>query len=114
MCRYDGKPLLRILECYVLWAIRELGEREDATLRDMEPQLRQALGQQGTWPEVVAGAMALPSNMPELIRENWRKNRDIAEQQGIALAGQQFAEMFVDNNLTNEACGPLPAARDRG
>jgi len=99
--RYAGKPLLRVLECYVLWAIGELGEVEQAKLCGMEPQLRQALKQQGNWREVVEKTMELPANMPELIRANWMKNQGIALQQGIELTGQHFAEMFVDNNLTD-------------
>jgi hypothetical protein len=99
--RYARKPLLRVLECYVLWAIGELGETEELKLRGMEPQLRQALKQQGNWREVVEKTMELPSNMPELIRINWEKNQAIAKQQHIELTGQQFAEMFVDSNLAS-------------
>ena len=99
--RYAGKPLLRVLECYVLWAIGELSEAEQAKLCGMEPQLRQALKQQGNWREVVEKTMELPANMPELIRANWIKNQGIAQQQGVELTGQHFAEMFVDNNLTD-------------
>ena len=97
--RYAGKPLLRILECYVLWAIGKLSETDELKLRGMESQLCQALRQQGNWREVVEKTMELPSNTPELIRENWEKNLSIAQRQQIELTGQQFAEMFVDNNL---------------
>jgi formate dehydrogenase maturation protein FdhE len=99
--RYEGKPLLRILECYVLWAIGELGNVEEAKLSGMEPQLRQALKQQGNWREVIEKAMEFPGNMPEMIRANWEKNQSIAKQQHRELAPQQFAEMFVDSNLVD-------------
>jgi hypothetical protein len=99
--RYTGKPLLRILECYVLWAIGELPESEEARLRGMEPNLRQALKQQGGWREVIEKTMKLPASMPELIRANWQKNQTIAQQQRVELSAQQFAEMFVDSNLAS-------------
>lgn len=99
--RYAGKPLLRVLECYVLWAIGELPESEEAKLRGMEPSLRQALKQQGGWREVIEKTMELPANMPELIRATWQKNQAIAQQQRLALSAQQFAEMFVDSNLAS-------------
>ena len=39
MDRYAGKPFLRLLECYVLAAIGELSDEQQATLRAMEPKL---------------------------------------------------------------------------
>ncbi|AHF89145.1 hypothetical protein OPIT5_01590 [Opitutaceae bacterium TAV5] len=97
--RYDGKPMLRLLECYVLWAIGKLESKEEYTLAQMEPKLRQVLNQEGDWREIIARAMSLPSNMPELIRANWAENLEIAKQHSATLTPQQFAEMFVDDNL---------------
>jgi len=82
--------MLRLLECYVLWAIGKLESKEEETLSQMEPKLRQVLKQQGDWREIVSRAMALPANMPDLIRAKWTET---------TLAPQQFAEMFVDANL---------------
>lgn len=97
--RYDGKPMLRLLECYVLWAIGKLEPKEEQALAQMEPKLRKVLNQPGNWREIIAGAMSLPANMPELIRTNWAENLVIAEQHSATLAPQQFAEMFVDDNF---------------
>jgi len=99
--RYIGKPLLRILECYVLWAIGELGEQEERILQEMEPNLRKTFNQPGEWRDIVASVMELPKDMPELIRSCWAKNQEIAKQHNTTLTGQQFAETFVDNNLAN-------------
>lgn len=98
--RYTNKPLLRILECYVLSAIGELSNDQSEMLLKMEPQLRLALKQDGHWRELVEKAMELPSDMPELIRGNWEKNVALAQQQHVSISGQQFAEMFVDANFT--------------
>lgn len=65
--RYAGKPLLRILECYVLWSIGELSESDETNLREIEPQLRRVLKQQGDWCEVIQKEMELSEDMPEII-----------------------------------------------
>jgi len=97
--RYTGKPLLRLLECYVLWAIGELERKEEATLEQMEPKLRQVFKQQGEWREIVARVISMPPNMPELIRAKWAENLEIAKQHTAMPTPQQFAEVFVDSNL---------------
>src|SRR6266545_6469349 len=99
--RYQGKPLLRLLECYVLWAIEELPKTEASTLCEMTPKLQAVYRTQGNWQQVIAAAVNLPSNMPTLIWDAWAKNTEIARKSGVTPAPQQFAEMFVDQNLTN-------------
>ena len=93
--------MLRILECYVLWAIGELSNDEVESLRKVEPKLRQVFGKEGDWREIVTQVMDLPENIAELIKANWAKNQDLARQRHITLTGQQFAEMFVDENLVS-------------
>ncbi|OQB80447.1 MAG: hypothetical protein BWX88_04547 [Planctomycetes bacterium ADurb.Bin126] len=97
--RYDGRPLLRFLECYVLWAIGQLDDSLRATLQALTPKLQRTYGTQGEWHEIIASVMDLPSNMPELIREVWERNQTIARERNLPLVPQRFAEMFVDDNL---------------
>lgn len=97
--RYEGNPLLRLLECYVLWAIGELDDLQQATLEKMTPNLQSTYGVQGQWHEIIASVMDLPLNMPALIRDMWDKNQAIAREKSLSLLPQQFAEMFVDQNL---------------
>ena len=97
--RYQGKPLLRLLECYVLWTIDELPEADLHTLKEMAPKLRSIYAAQGDWQQVIATAVQLPPNMPAVIKELWHKNGEIARRSGKTLIPQQFAEMFVDQNL---------------
>jgi hypothetical protein len=98
--RYQGKPMLRLLECYTLHAIGSLGEKEEAALAAMTPKLHAIYKVEGTWREVIEKVMELPQNMPELICDMWTKNKKIAEENRLALAPQEFAGMFVDANLT--------------
>jgi hypothetical protein len=99
--RYQGKPLLRLLECYVLWAIGHLPEKEASQLRAMTPKLQSIDRVRGDWPHVIATAVQLPAAMPTLIRELWVKNTEIARHNHAMLTPQQFAEMFVDQNLAS-------------
>lgn len=97
--RYAGKPMLRLLESYVLWAIDELPVEELLGLDAISPKLTQMFGGDGTWQSAIATTMDLPANMPELIRERWGHNQAIAAANSVDLHSQQFAEMFVDANL---------------
>lgn len=98
--RYIGKPMLRMLELYVLWSIDQLPAHTEAGLIAMSPKLANLFGGDGTWQSAIASTMDLPANMSELIQERWRHNCEIAANNAIAISPQQFAEMFVDANLT--------------
>jgi hypothetical protein len=97
--RYDGKPLLRLLELYVLKAIDELSPAELQALERMAPKLRAIYGGNGEWHAAVAAAVDAPTDMPVVIREMWARNLEIARANGVTLPPQKFAEMFVDENL---------------
>lgn len=97
--RYDGKPLLRLLELYVLGAIGELAQSEHDRLNAMAPKLQAIYGGGGQWQDAVAAAVHMPSEMPAAIRDMWARNLEIARVNGVTLPPQQFAEMFVDENL---------------
>lgn len=97
--RYDGKPLLRLLELYVLDVIGELERGEQDRLRAMAPKLHAIYGGGGRWEDAVAAAVHMPPEMPVAIRDMWAKNLEVARANGMTLPPQRFAEMFVDENL---------------
>lgn len=97
--RYHGKPLLRLLECYVLWAIGELPAQDAVMLQALAPKLQATYKVQGEWHVVLAAAVNLPRQMPDLMRATWRKNQQLAARQQQVLTPQQFAELFVDANF---------------
>ena len=97
--RYDGKPLLRLIELFVIDAIGELQPKDAATLEAMTPNLRQLYKTTGDWRAAISKAMAFPESMPEAIRGMWAKNQQIAVQSGTALTAEDFAVMFVDSNI---------------
>jgi len=98
--RYDGKPLLRLLELYILHALGELPPAEQETLDRLAPKLHAIYGGKGQWHEAIEAAVRMPAQMPATIREMWEKNLEIARANNVpALSAQKFAEMFVDENL---------------
>lgn len=99
--RYDGKPLLRLLELYVLRAIGELPQQEGQILEKMAPTLMAIYGGDGEWHEVVATAVHMPADMATVIRDMWARNLEIARSKGMTLYPQMFAEMFVDENFAS-------------
>ena len=98
--RYEGKPLLRLLELYVLDAIGSLEAKDESLLMQMTPKLSQTYGFEGTWKEVLQKVMELPDNMPSLINDMWLRNLDVAKQNNTELQAEHFAVMFVDQNLS--------------
>jgi len=99
--RYAGKPLLRLLECYVLHAIGALRTIEQSRLEAVTPGLRRAYNRQGSWLEIVAAEMELPPALPQAIRDAWQRNQSLAARQSLALDPQAFAEAFVDRILSD-------------
>ena len=97
--RYDGKPLLRLVELFVIDAIGQLQPNDAANLEEMTPKLQQLYKTTGDWRAAISSAMQFPESLPDAIRGMWEKNRQIASQTGTPLTAEQFAVMFVDANI---------------
>ena len=100
MSRYEGKPLLRLLECYVLNAMGELTDDHRSALEKMQPMLLKIFGKTGTWDQIIAAEMEFPPTLPSRIKELWHKNMArISEVKGAMLDPEDFARLFVDENF---------------
>jgi hypothetical protein len=97
--RYEGKPLLRLIGLYVIDAAGALTPEQERNLDAMAPKLCQIYGTTGDWRGAISKAMAFPETMPNSIREIWRRNQEIAKQNGASLTAEAFAVMFVDANI---------------
>jgi len=98
--RYAGKPLLRLLDAYVLWAIGALPSEQETLLEQMTPKLRQTWNRtEDRWHDVLASRMQFPATMAATIREMWEKNQAIAATSGVTLTPTDFAYVFVDQNF---------------
>jgi hypothetical protein len=99
MSRYDGKPFLRLLDCYVLRAIGALDQQQEISLRSMEPKLSSVYGVDGSWFEIVAKQMDFPDSLPVQINEIWVSGKAKAEHQGLSVDPIEFTKQFVDTNF---------------
>ena len=97
--RYYRKPLLRMLELYVLWSIGALEDLHEQTLVKMTPHLRKIYKMDGNWHQIIASVMEFPPDLPIALQELWTTNTEIARVNNVELSPQQFAEMVVDQNF---------------
>lgn len=99
MSRYEGKPFLKLLECYVLRAIHALPEEQERAMQAMEPHFTQAFGASGSWVEMVEQQMDLPPDMPQTIRQIWEEGNVRMKDMGFEPDPVEFTRQFVDTNF---------------
>ena len=99
MSRYDGKPFLRLLDCYVLDAIDQLDEAQRAVLESLEPQLEKTFGSSGAWQNAVAQQMAFSDEVPDKIRLFWDDYLERARTENRAASPGGFVAEFVATNF---------------
>jgi hypothetical protein len=97
--RYDGKPFLRLLECYVLWSIDRLPMEYSEQLEEMTPRLAATYGADGTWQEIVAAQMEFPPGLPDALRGMWERTLANADEQQGEIDSQFWAQQVVDSNF---------------
>lgn len=99
MSRYDGKPFLRLLDCYVLKAIECLDAQQEAGLVAMEPKLSEVYGSSASWEGIVAEQMGFPDNLPAEIAKIWEAGKVKAAEMGFTPDPNEFTAQFVDTNF---------------
>lgn len=99
--RYAGRPLLMILENYVLDCIGELSPEKQ---KNMASVVQSVFGGEEDWKQTMREVLHLDVAMDEQIRQMWQSNRgvDIAIQQVFGeVSPDQFAQMVVDSNFAH-------------
>jgi hypothetical protein len=94
--RYEGRPLIRLLELYVLWAVGKLTPEQATKTEAMTPQLEAAYGVRGQWHEIVTRAIGFPPTMRSSLVSMWQEN---VAKFGPELDPQSFAEAVVDKHF---------------
>ena len=97
--RYEGKPFLRLLDCYVLKAIGHLDEAQEVGLQNLEPKFRETYRTKGTWLEIVAQQMEFPDHFPTEIKRIWTDGCVRATEMGFEAEPNEFTRQFVDTNF---------------
>ena len=92
--RYKGRPLLILIENYVLACIGELPP--DSNIAAV---VQKAFGGGDDWMQTLREKLDLSAAIDESIREMWSKNQAIAKEQKVQLHPVQFAKMVADRNF---------------
>ena len=96
--RYAGKPLLILLENYVLDCIGELEPGKHAHLRSA---VQKTFGGGEDWKLTLRNQLQLGEDLDHNLQDLWRRNQDIARQNNVALHPVQFAKMIADTNFAH-------------
>ena len=96
--RYAGRPLLVVLENYVLDCIGELPPDKQAAVRSI---VQRVWGGGDDWKATVRGQLHLEASMDESLRGMWSRNQERAKQNNQQLHPVQLAKMVVDQNFAH-------------
>ena len=88
--RYDGKPLLRIIELYVQHLIGELTARDSERLMLITPKLQSTYGRGGAWHEVISSVLNYGKPLETEIRNEWQRAR------AAGLSAEAFSRAVAD------------------
>jgi len=94
--RYVGKPLLVLLENFVLHSIGELSPEKDALMAKV---VQKAYGGGDSWVETLKRELDLGDSIEANLKQIWDKNKGIARQEAVELHPVQFAKMIADTNF---------------
>ena len=96
--RYAGRPLLIVLENYVLDCIGELQPEKQALARSV---VQRVWNGGDDWKATVREQLRLEPTMDEALRGMWSRNQELAKKHNQPLHPIQFAKMIVDQNFAS-------------
>jgi hypothetical protein len=94
---YNGKPLLILLENYMLDCIGCLPKDKVPTIINI---IQQVYGGGDDWKATLRSTLHLDASLDESLRQMWVRNQDGARQANQTLAPKDFARMVVDQNFS--------------
>ena len=96
--RYQGRPLLLILENYVLDCIGHLPADKQSTIAAL---VSKAFGASDNWKATIRATLKFEESIDSSIQMMWDKNQSITKNNGDELHPIQFAKMCVDTNFAH-------------
>jgi hypothetical protein len=96
--RYEGRPLLILLENYVLAAIGELPPEKSAAAGAVG---RRMWGGDVECLRTLRRVGDMNDSVDDTLRGLWARNQQIARENGVELSPQQFAMMVCDQNFAH-------------
>jgi len=91
--RYDGRPILIIIENYVMGVIGELDTAKHTAIAGV---VQSVWGSGADWMGTVRKELGWEKSIDDAIHENWRDYQKTARQQGTPGSAVEFAMMFAD------------------
>lgn len=96
--RYAGRPMIRLIECYVLDVIGELPADQREALEAMTPDLIDRFGADASdWRQLVATQMGFPPELRSELERAWKANTEEASARGLSLDPQLWVQAVVDD-----------------
>jgi hypothetical protein len=96
--RYKGKPLLILLESYILDCIGCLPKEKVPRITSM---IQRVYGGGDDWKATLRSTLHLDDALDENLRQMWVRNQDLARQAEQTLSPEDFARMIVDQNFAS-------------
>ena len=96
--RYKGRPLLIILENYVLSCIGHLTAEEEARVAQAVQRVWKG---SNDWKQTVRTQLNLGDTLDQNFRDLWTQNLAIAQKNAVTLHPAQFAKMIADQNFAH-------------
>ena len=96
--RYQDKPVLVILEYYVLSTIEWLAPEKETELRALTQRL---YGGGTDWRVTLRTALQIMNSTDHEIRQMWHAHQDLAWKALVHLRPEDFARLVVDQNFTH-------------
>jgi hypothetical protein len=97
--RYKDRPLLRLLDCYVLDVIGELPQEQRQTLERLEPRLHEVFGSAGSWRDIVEEQMGFVPAVTLGIETLWAAFQQNEGRLGKKNLAGEFVREFVAQNF---------------
>ena len=106
--RYKGRPLLIIIENYVLDC---LGALEPERQQQVRAIVQRTFGGGADWKQTMRGVLHLGDSLDEQLRHMWQQNQELAGASGTVLPPVQFAKMVADQNFAHLIGPAAPGER---
>jgi len=98
--RYEGQPMLLLLESFVLDVIGHLDQKRANSLLAMTPKLRQTFNSSSSdWKNIIREVLHMSSTIEIAILDLWIRNNEIAGDAGKSLEPLHYSQMFADEYL---------------
>ena len=106
--RYKGRPLLILLENYVMSVIGSLAPDKEQLAASATQRV---FGGGTDWRSTLRTTLHLDDSLDESLRQMWTTNQERAQQASVTLSPEDFARMVADQNFA-QLFDPIPNDRN--